>query len=1110
MDVCSDFVSPIEQHWNEASALRDSRTRQLLAQTVSPYYGFDSGTASNVLLRRHRNRVNAERLSSRNSSRPSSDFFESSRSRSRSRNDSSSISNDVFIAGSRDENRGASGTPVCVAPPDILPIYEQKQLFAAAAINSRTTSSSRPTNISPSLHPSTSNNLTLTNRQRNPNLHELTRLKATNAQRTTVSTNISYNVNQVSGGDLTAGTSASSINSLLSTAEKSPGFTRRDSDKPVRRIECKPNQAEFSGLKSRGLKPIVHRTTPIVARKNVPFDGRVNQQKISLRSHLSNTASSGQRSSPREILEQRVTSSGYNFRAVVGAKPYPVIFDSDTASTISDEFFVPFKIGNVFAQQNRPQTTTKRFIRSQDVVIGALSNECSLEFRIPKFYSKEIADWSISASYQQNRKCCEFTRKTRNVGRVINFASERILEGVKHEDLDSILISPRKLYANIIAGEQASDLKSRISFSCVKQEQLNVREPRRIKETNLDFSSETKDDVVPPELSSGDIFVSDQDIKDNKIRCQLAKIVSSSEEGVNRSDSDDVLFNCKDQDFNGVLVMQLFNLIGRLTEEMKQLETDCVEMRAELTELKLKSNQASPVCQRCVSAKIEANIDSQTIDHQSSEQNRAKGRPSGDHCSVPYIPLDIMREVQIPIALTRTVKEKRKKTIREKVFGLGRVTRSKRSGSLSLYNKSRSSFDGDECNDFSIGLRPSQAETAEPIYDIPPFEHDEGFKTEFAKQLRSRDLNARSSVEGRLERDDQIGLKREEIKRIQSEGRRLWQECSRLREGRFDGKSGQFEGGVNATKSSQEKSDCMLERETMSGLSQQGMEFESSKKNFLDWSKRMEKSEALLLDDDVDGPPPPPPVRFLTPPPRRATKPPGNLNVQSTEVGSRDAYDNWMEFKSTKAPRLSPESGLDLKVRFDSNIREKTYFKDEKPKLSANKPGSKLKLRMHKRLRYAASSLANKVKRSSRGTRLLSTESGEYEDLDFLDEKVSRLAEQSNQLCRNLTFEAQSGLRFQTSADLQEDLDVPLRSAADDDPVRSYGTGTKSTENGSPTNALYIDLSKYGVAPENEAEVEMELLEGEQTEDDELEEEGKENIPFQEITDHKKGTTKLV
>ena len=420
-----------------------------MAQTVSPYYGFDSGTASNVLLRRHRNRVNAERLSSRNSSRPSSDFFESSRSRSRSRNDSSSISNDVFIAGSRDENRGASGTPVCVAPPDILPIYEQKQLFAAAAINSRTTSSSRPTNISPSLHPSTSNNLTLTNRQRNPNLHELTRLKATNAQRTTVSTNISYNVNQVSGGDLTAGTSASSINSLLSTAEKSPGFTRRDSDKPVRRIECKPNQAEFSGLKSRGLKPIVHRTTPIVARKNVPFDGRVNQQKISLRSHLSNTASSGQRSSPREILEQRVTSSGYNFRAVVGAKPYPVIFDSDTASTISDEFFVPFKIGNVFAQQNRPQTTTKRFIRSQDVVIGALSNECSLEFRIPKFYSKEIADWSISASYQQNRKCCEFTRKTRNVGRVINFASERILEGVKHEDLDSILISPRKLYANV-------------------------------------------------------------------------------------------------------------------------------------------------------------------------------------------------------------------------------------------------------------------------------------------------------------------------------------------------------------------------------------------------------------------------------------------------------------------------------------------------------------------------------------------------------------------------------------------------------------------------------------------------------------------------------------
>ena len=75
-----------------------------------------------------------------------------------------------------------------------------------------------------------------------------------------------------------------------------------------------------------------------------------------------------------------------------------------------------------------------------------------------------------------------------------------------------------------------------------------MREPRRIKETNLDFSSETKDDVVPPELSSGDIFVSDQDIKDNKIRCQLAKIVSSSEEGVNRSDSDDVLFNCKDQE----------------------------------------------------------------------------------------------------------------------------------------------------------------------------------------------------------------------------------------------------------------------------------------------------------------------------------------------------------------------------------------------------------------------------------------------------------------------------------------------------------------------------------------------------------------------------------
>ena len=52
--------------------------------------------------------------------------------------------------------------------------------------------------------------------------------------------------------------------------------------------------------------------------------------------------------------------------------------------------------------------------------------------------------------------------------------------------------------------------------------------------------------------------------------------------------------------------MQLFNLIGRLTDEMRRLETDCVDMKSEITRLKnLPANQEiNKCCEHCVGSKI--------------------------------------------------------------------------------------------------------------------------------------------------------------------------------------------------------------------------------------------------------------------------------------------------------------------------------------------------------------------------------------------------------------------------------------------------------------------------------------------------------------------------
>ena len=94
--------------------------------------------------------------------------------------------------------------------------------------------------------------------------------------------------------------------------------------------------------------------------------------------------------------------------------------------------------------------------------------------------------------------------------------------------------------------------------------------------------------------------------------------------------------------------------------------------------------------------------------------------------------------------------------------------------------------------------------------------------------------------------------------------------------------------------------------------------------SFQDWIKKLDHSEALLLDDDVlDG------SELKVKSLERAMKPPTDLPLTS--------YENWMEQKSTKAPRLSPDTGGDLKVRFDVNVKEKRYFKDDVPKKSGER-----------------------------------------------------------------------------------------------------------------------------------------------------------------------------
>ena len=479
----SDFVSPIEQHWNEAAALRDSRTRSYL-HSSSTNYDYDSGTASQVLLRRHRIRSNAERdhMSSQSSSRPSSLVQElPTRTRRRSQNGTpnpanltlTSVNRDIPIV--REVGRPqddfirvpvASNSPVCMAPPDILPIYEQKQLFAAAAINSRLTSSYNNPNSSPFLN----SRSTFSNPNRSSNLHELTRLvSAQQSQGGRLATpsggaqgsignpvTSTHSTLRSSRTSLTGGTSASSINSLLSTVERSPSISRRNSDKPVKRIECKPNPDQIDPTISnvKDFKPVVQRNTPIVARRTAPIISRQPsnfQREFSLKSHLASAAAG-----PREIFEHG--ARGYNFRSVLSPKPYPVIFDSDSASTISDEFYVPFKsAGNFYIQSggskssSRASSVTKRFIRSQDVTIGALSNECSLEFRIPKFYSKEVADWSISSSVRQNRKDCLVTRAPIRVWgcKVAQHACEGRSEEALLEDVDSMIVPTRRFFAKV-------------------------------------------------------------------------------------------------------------------------------------------------------------------------------------------------------------------------------------------------------------------------------------------------------------------------------------------------------------------------------------------------------------------------------------------------------------------------------------------------------------------------------------------------------------------------------------------------------------------------------------------------------------------------------------
>jgi len=668
--------------------------------------------------------------------------------------------------------------------------------------------------------------------------------------------------------------------------------------------------------------------------------------------------------------------------------------------------------------------------------------------------------------------------------KVVNKAAQEKTEAIEMEDIDSMIIPPRRFYAKVqFLNDVASDkVKLPQQNIAIESEMIGSPQPRRIRETNLDFeSSDDADDILDefhePEMSSsGDVFASDE--KETEPEIIDLKESSSEEFKVesrveNRtSASDGVLSYYKDEELNSVLVIQLFNLVGRLTDEMKKLETDCVEMRAELADLRQKSEMQSdaaavsgdnvavcPNCSSVLGGKVEFN-----------EQT--------DECKIPNIPLDMQREVQIPIALTRSgVKEKRKKTIRERVFGLGRV-RSKRNNSFTVNNsKSRFSFDGEECDDFSIGRRPSEPTApSEPIYDLPPFELDERFKTDSSKQpignsggLFPPGFNGKSDftkspqiggdsgtrkishpfsafcgeesvIDGNSLNNksaDQFGLKLDhQIRRIQSEGRRTWQEIGGdLKQAP---KGGTSEGidrgqvGVVVTSTPQVRRGCLSERDMNVDDNQQKMAGKGSQIKFMESIRLMERKEARFLEDETDSghsvsekitilrtasaseleSAPIPPTRFSTPPPpRRVIRPPDDL-PELTHPTVKELYTNWMEFKSTKAPRLSPDHS-DLKVRFDDAVQKKEYFKDEVPKMSSLKAGVHLKLRVRNRLRHFSTSLAKKVKRGDRGSRrLIRVDSGDYEDLDFLDQKVTSLAEQSNQLCRNLALEAQSGLRF--------------------------------------------------------------------------------------------------
>ena len=135
--------------------------------------------------------------------------------------------------------------------------------------------------------------------------------------------------------------------------------------------------------------------------------------------------------------------SNYNF-SNINRKVFPLDVASDTASTISDEFFVPIKPSAKILTSRR---TYKRVCRAEEK-FDQSTYEVAENLKATKICSQEIADWVICKSCRQDQSCSITVRKgVRTLGRFVDLLESHETAEIEYDEIKQILVPPRRFKA---------------------------------------------------------------------------------------------------------------------------------------------------------------------------------------------------------------------------------------------------------------------------------------------------------------------------------------------------------------------------------------------------------------------------------------------------------------------------------------------------------------------------------------------------------------------------------------------------------------------------------------------------------------------------------------